>query len=109
MQMMFEYNYDVKVDKAAYDKMFRHIRFLAQISVSAAEYLYDDMKKAIDDLKINPQICSVYIQRNPNDIELRYKLCGKRRYKIVFEIIGNTVYVYDIQDCRQNTDKSLVD
>ena len=32
-----------------------------------------------------------------------------KRYRAVFEIIDNNVYVYDIQDCRQDTDKSLVD
>jgi len=32
----------------------------------------------------------------------------RQRYRIVFEILDGTVYIYDIQDCRQDVDKSLV-
>jgi hypothetical protein len=42
------------------------------------------------------------------DIELRYKLFGGNRYRIVFEVAKSDVYVYDIQDCRQDTDKNLL-
>jgi hypothetical protein len=41
------------------------------------------------------------------DAQLRYKLFGKR-YRIVLEIVGNAVYVYDIQDCRQDVDKNII-
>ena len=43
----------------------------------------------------------------PIDVQLRYRLFGKR-YRIVFEIVGNSVYIYDIQDCRQDSDKNLM-
>ena len=101
-------NYNVHVDTAAYDKMFDHIRFLAQVSISAAERLYGDLTESIDFLKSSPASCPLYLSVRLKDVELHYKLCGKR-YRIVFEIIGNDVFVYDIQDCRQDTDKSLVD
>ena len=54
---MLKREYAVYVDPAAYDKMFVHVRFLAQVSVSAAERLYDALDKAIDSLKHNPAIC----------------------------------------------------
>jgi plasmid stabilization system protein ParE len=99
--------YSVYIDSAAYDRMFMHVRFLAQVSVSAAERLYDALEKAMNSLKHTPAVCPPYMAKFPTDAELRYKLCAKR-YRIVFEIIGNAVYVYDIQDCRQDTDKNLV-
>jgi len=99
--------YAVYVDSAASDRMVMHVRFLAQVSVSAAGRLYDALEKAIDSLKHNPTICPPYIPKFTTNAELRYKLCAKR-YRIVFEIIGKAVYVYDIQDCRQDTDKNLV-
>ena len=99
--------YAVYVDSAASDKMFVHVRFLAQVSVSAAERLYEALENAIDSLRHNPAICPPYLAKFPTDTELRYKLCAKR-YRIVFEIIDQAVYVYDIQDCRQDTDKNLV-
>ena len=43
----------------------------------------------------------------PIDVQLRYRLFRKR-YRIVFEIVGNSVYIYDIQDCRQDSDKNLL-
>ena len=69
--------------------------------------MYDALEKAIDSLKHNPAICPHDMPQFATDAELRYKLCAKR-YCIVFEIVGKAVYVYDIQDCRQNTDKNLL-
>jgi plasmid stabilization system protein ParE len=99
--------YAVFVDPAAYNKMYEHVRFLARVSVPAAERLHDALEKTIDALKQNPEIHPPYITMKPIDGELRFKLCAKR-YRIVFEIVGHAVYVYDIQDCRQDTDKNLV-
>ena len=104
---MPNHKFTVSVDPAAYDKMFAHIRFLARVSVPAAGRLYDALEEAINALQTNPEGYPLYVQQKQLDALLRYKLCDKR-YRIVFEIIGNAVYVYDIQDCRQDTDKNLV-
>jgi hypothetical protein len=88
--------------------MYGHFRFLARVSVLAAERLYTAYEDALRFLEHSPEICPRYITQKMPDADLKYKLFGKR-YRIVFEIIGNAVYVYDIQDCRQDTDKSLVD
>ena len=61
--------------------------------------------ESIDDLSENPRIYPRY--ESKAEAELRYKLFSKR-YRMVFEIVGNNVYVYDIQDCRQDTDKNLL-
>jgi mRNA-degrading endonuclease RelE of RelBE toxin-antitoxin system len=100
-------NYSVSVSPAAYDKMFDHMRFLARVSVPASERLYLSLEEAIKELKRNPKRCPIYTLPGKSNAELRYRLFGKR-YRIVFEIIDNAVYVYDIQDCRQDTDKNLV-
>ena len=100
-------DYAVFIDPAAHDKMLVHVRFLAQVSVSAAERLYAELEKTLDSLKHHPEFCPPYLAKFPTDAELRYKLCA-RRYRIVFEILGKAVYVYDIQDCRQDTDKNIV-
>ena len=99
--------YQVFVDPDAAEKMFAHVRFLAQVSVTAAERLYSEMNTAINSLKTAPRICARYEPKRQMNAELRYKLCGKR-YRIVFEIVENNVYVCDIQDCRQNSDKYLI-
>ena len=99
--------YRIKVRDEAYDRMYDHFKFIARVSLNAAEQLYSALAEALDSLEVSPQRCSIYIPKMPVIAELRYKLFYKR-YRIVFEIIGNTVYVYDIQDCRQNTDKNIV-
>ena len=104
---MQEFLYNVYVDPAAYGKMYAHIRFLAQVSVPAAERLYDALNQAIKALKENPESCPSYTPQKPITATLRYKLCAKR-YRIVFETVGNAVYVYDIQDCRQDADKRFI-
>jgi len=110
---MIERKYNVSVDAAVNDRILDHVRFLARVSVPAAERLYDAMAKAITELEINPKGCpkyssvGLYTSTDLAEVELRYKLCYKR-YRIVFEIDNDNVYVYDIQDCRQDTDKNLL-
>jgi hypothetical protein len=99
--------YRVFVDPQADRRLAAHIEFLARVSEAAAVHLYKDYDKALGFLSDSPASCPIYIPQKPTDAELRYKLFGKR-YRIVFEIIGNAVFTYDIQDCRQDTDKKLV-
>ena len=105
--MEIERKYAVYVVPAVYEKMYAHFSFLAQVSVPAAERLCDTFEEAFNDLKYYPDRYTIYHPQKPTDATLRYKLCAKNRYRVVFETIGSTVYVYDIQDCRQNSDKNL--
>jgi len=102
--------YDVSIDPVVNDRMLEHVRFLAKVSIPAAERLYESIKEAITELKDYPKSNPLYTMhdaQNFENIELRYKLCGKR-YRIVYEISGNNVYVYDIQDCRQDSNYNLI-
>jgi len=84
------------------------MEFLSRVNEPAAERLYMAYNEALGFLAQNPEACPSYIPQKPIDADLKYKIFAKR-YRIVFEIIENEVYVYDVQDCRQDTDKSLVD
>jgi len=99
--------YRVFVEPAADRRLAVHIEFLARVSENAAIGLYKAYEEALGFLGKNPESCPLYIPQIPIDAQLRYKLFGKR-YRIVFEIVGNAVYAYDIQDCRQNFDKNLM-
>jgi hypothetical protein len=99
--------YQVFVDPSADGRLAAHIEFLARVSENAAVRLYKDYEEALRFLENSPKGCPLYTPNTPIDAELRYKLFGKR-YKIIFEIAGSTVYAYDIQDCRQNLDKNLL-
>jgi len=99
--------YHYFIDPVADQKLAEHMEFLARVSERAAINLYDEYKKAIEYLEIFPENCPTYFPTVPIDAQLRYKLFSKR-YRIVFEIVENKVYAYDIQDCRQDDDKKLI-
>ena len=100
-------NFTVHVDREAYNKMYAHVRFLAQVSVPAAQRLEDAFGAALDSLTENPRGYRRYEPHSEIAAELHAKLFAKR-YRIVFEIRGDAVFIYDIQDCRQDVDKNLV-
>ena len=105
---MFYEKYHVLVSPPADRKLAHHIEFLSRVSESAAERLYAEYRETLSFLEQSPELCPSYIPQKPIDADLKYKMFTKR-YRIVFEIIDNEVYVYDVQDCRQDADKSLVD
>ena len=99
--------YHYFIDPLADKKLAEHIEFLARVSEKAAIKLYDEYNETIEYLENYPESCSPYYPSIPIDAELRYILFSKR-YRIVFEIVDNKIYAYDVQDCRQDDDKKLV-
>jgi len=102
-----EKKYSISVEPSADRRLASHIGFLARVSINAATRLYDEYKEALEFLESNPEFCPVYTPQTPIDAELRYKLFSNR-YRIVFEIIKDFIYIYDIQDCRQDSDKNML-
>lgn len=99
--------YRVFVEPSADQRLAAHIEFLARVSEVAAFALYKAYEEALVYLENYPQSCPIYMPKIAIDTELRYKLFYKR-YRIVFEIVDNTVYAYDIQDCRQDSANNLM-
>ena len=104
---MQQLKYSVKVDDAAKTKMARHAKFLAQVSVLAARRLRNAYQTALKSLEVNPQRCPLYKPNSDIQEELRYLLFSER-YRIVFEVVGRSIYIYDVQDARQDSDKNLI-
>lgn len=99
--------FKVSVEIQANRKLAAHIEFLARVSEGAAGRLYFAYEKALVFLSETPESCPLYVPEKPTGVALRYRMFGGR-YRIVFTIDGQMVYVYDIQDCRQSFDKNLV-
>jgi plasmid stabilization system protein ParE len=99
--------YEVRVLPDAADKMEAHIEFLARISEPAAERLRKTLKSDMNNLKENPERFKSYKPQFETSVELHYLLSAKR-YRIVYGIVEGMVFIFDIQDCRQDTDKNLV-
>ena len=99
--------YKVIVDPAANDRLYDHFEFLAQVNENAAERLLDGLVKDIRSLKYMPYRNPVYNRPYLKSGKYRYMMsCG--RYRIVYQIESDMVFVEDIQDCRQSDSKSLL-
>jgi hypothetical protein len=107
--MSDEREYTVHIDPAADYKMLEHINFLKRISMSAAVRLYGKFCKEFDSLGFNPERYPRYFspEKAVDDAMFRYNFCAKR-HRLVFDVIDDVVYIHDVQDCRQHTNKNLV-
>lgn len=99
--------YQVIIASDANGRMYDHFEFLARVSVNAANRLLDELLKDIRNLRTDPFRYPVYSRPYLPVGKYRYILSNKR-YRIVYQIIGNQVFVDDIQDCRQDDDKSIL-
>ena len=99
--------YKVFVSPSANDRMRDHFLFLAQVSEKAANDLLNQLVKDIQSLEFMPQ-GNPYLDRPYlEERKYRYKL-SYRRYRIVYQIINENIFIEDIQDCRQDDEKSLL-
>ena len=78
--------------------MYEHFEFLGRVSVYSANLLLEELLKDIRSLETLPF-------RNP-PYNRPYLPVG--RYRIVYQIDDDSVFVDDIQDCRQDDDKSIL-
>ena len=99
--------YKVIVDPAANDRMYDHFEFLAQVSEDAANKLLDGLLEDIRSLEHMPYRNPVYNRPYLKSGKYRY-MVSCDRYRIVYQIEDNLVFVDDIQDCRQSDIKSLL-
>jgi hypothetical protein len=100
--------YDVVVFPNADERMNSHVKFIASVYEPAAVRLKEDYESNLLILSEDPYSFPLYVPLYPNfNKQLHFKLFSKR-YRIVYEIIKNVVYIYDIQDCRQDSDKNLI-
>ena len=96
-----EIRYDVIIAPTANDRMFEHYEFLARVSEVAAEKLLRGLLKDIHSLEYMPYRNPVYNRQYLLIGKYRYMVsCG--RYRIIYQVEENVVFVDDIQDCRQS-------
>jgi mRNA-degrading endonuclease RelE of RelBE toxin-antitoxin system len=100
-------HYQIKISPVANDKMYLHFEFLARVSETAAENLLDTLISDISSLEHLPKRNPAYERTHLKKGTYRYMISAKR-YRIVYMIVDDIVYVDDIQDCRQNEDKHIM-
>jgi mRNA-degrading endonuclease RelE of RelBE toxin-antitoxin system len=99
--------YNVIVDPAASDRMAEHLEFLARVSEDAASRVLEELLADIRSLEHSSYRNPVYNRPYLPADKYRYLISGKR-YRLVYQIDGDFVFVDDIQDCRQSDDKSIL-
>ena len=99
--------YHVSIALAANDRMYDHFEFLAKVSETAARNLLSELLKDIKSLELTPKLNPYFNRPYLEQRKYRYKL-SYRRYRIVYQIVKDRVFVDDIQDCRQDDDKNLI-
>ncbi|MDL2324532.1 type II toxin-antitoxin system RelE/ParE family toxin [Ruminococcaceae bacterium OttesenSCG-928-A16] len=102
-----EKQYTVLISPGVNDRMAEHFIFLAEVNAAAASRLLDTLLQDIRSLSEHPFRAPVYERDFTPAGKYRYLLSAKR-YRIVYTIEGDVVYVDDIQDCRQEDGKSLL-
>jgi plasmid stabilization system protein ParE len=94
-------DYNVVIDDDAAKMLAQHARFLAEVSVSAAERLTDEFYRSATSLERMPERCPWL--DDPLIPSYKYrKLIFMERYLLAFQIIGDTVYIDAMVDCRQD-------
>ena len=93
--------YTVIIQDPATEMLTAHARYLSQVSEAAANRLVEKFTVKAKTLEFMPErcpwLCDDMIPRN------KYrKLIFEKNYMLVFQIIGNKVYVDAMVDCRQD-------
>ena len=99
--------FHVIIDPAANDRMAEHFEFLARVSENAADKLLSILMTDINSLSFMPQRNPTYNRPYLPIGKYRYMISNDR-YRIVYQIEDNNVFVDDIQDCRQSDEKGLL-
>ena len=93
--------YTVRIQEPAAEMLVQHSRFLAQASETAAKRLMADFKKQAESLEIMPERCPWLY--HPMIPEHKYrKLIFEKYYMLIFQIIGENVFIDAMVDCRQD-------
>ena len=96
--------YTVTVSRRADAMLIRHTRFLANVSVPAARGLATEFEKVLDVLEDNPFQFPVETEYELPPGQFRKALFCKR-YKAIFYVEDNNVFLDAVLDCRQDNSK----
>lgn len=86
--------------------LIKHARFLASVSVPAARGLISNFAKILDFLEDNPFQFPIETDYELPPDKYRKALFSKR-YKALFTVEGETVFLDAVLDCRQDNSNNL--
>ena len=98
--------YRVVLAKRVDQMLLRHTEFLSRVSIPAAKAFYEEFRDILHRLGENPLQFPPEEDFNLPDGQYRKALFAKR-YKAVFSVDGQTVYLDAVVDCRMDHKKTF--
>ena len=93
--------YNVVIARRADEMLLRHTEFLSRVSLPAARKLLSAFEEVIGNLEENPFLYQIDDDSNLPEGKYRRALFLER-YKVLYCIEENMVYVDAVVDCRQD-------
>jgi plasmid stabilization system protein ParE len=93
--------YTVNITETAWEMLISHARFLANVSVPAANRLIDNFIEITDSLAAIPER-NPWLEHDAIPFQKYRKLLFGKHYMALYQIQENTVYVTAVMDCRQD-------
>ncbi len=93
--------YTVKITETAWDMLISHARFLANVSVPAANKLIDTFVEMTNSLAAMPER-NPWLEYDAIPFQKYRKLVFGKHYMALYQIQEDTVYVTAVMDCRQD-------
>ena len=93
--------YTVKITETAWEMLITHARFLANVSIPAANRLIETFVEITDSLAAMPER-NPWLEHDAIPFQKYRKLLFGKHYMALYQIQENTVYVTAVMDCRQD-------
>ena len=93
--------YTVQITETAWQMLIEHARFLANVSVTAANRLIDTFVEKADSLTAAPER-NPWLENEAISFQKYRKLIFEKHYLALYEIQGNIVYITAVVDCGQD-------
>ncbi len=93
--------YTVKITETAWEMLISHARFLANVSIPAANRLIDTFVEITDSLAAMPER-NPWLEHDAIPFQKYRKLLFGKNYMALYQIQENIVYVTAVMDCHQD-------
>lgn len=94
-------SYDVIITDTAWEQMIEHARFLANVSIDAANRLVDGFLESADTLTQMPERCP-WLIHDAIPFQKYRKILFGNYHMALFQVQGCKVYINAVIDCRQD-------
>ena len=93
--------YDVKITETAWGQMIEYARFIANVSMEAANRLVDEFVESAGTLAQMPERCP-WLEHDAIPFQKYRKTFFGKYHLALFQIHGDVVYITAVVDCRKD-------